>query len=132
MSKKSKRQRLSARGGSANSSGGGKWRLGDRRTYSAIFQSRVHDSRFTIHGFTGGKKMLTTVRGICENGEIRPLEKIRIKGKSDIIITFLDTGKERKHTFLSSAGSWKGTDTEALKKQIYENRKISTRGKVKL
>jgi predicted DNA-binding antitoxin AbrB/MazE fold protein len=75
--------------------------------------------------------MLTTIKGIYEDGVIRPLEEVNIKGKAEVIIIFLNTTKKRD-TFLSVAGSWKDIDTETLKKQIYENRKISIRRKVKL
>jgi predicted DNA-binding antitoxin AbrB/MazE fold protein len=77
------------------------------------------------------KVMLTTIKGIYEDGVIRPLEEVNIKGKAEVIIIFLNTTKKRD-TFLSVAGSWKDIDTETLKKQIYENRKISIRRKVKL
>lgn len=36
----------------------------------------------------------------------------------------------RKDLFLKSIGGWKGIDTDALIKRIYENRAISTRKKV--
>lgn len=76
--------------------------------------------------------MLTTIKGIYENGVIKPLEKVKVKGKAEVIIIFLDTARKKKSTFLSAAGSWKDVDTEALKKRIYENRKISHREEVKL
>ncbi|MFH1860420.1 MAG: antitoxin family protein [bacterium] len=76
--------------------------------------------------------MLTTVKGIYEDGIIKPLEKIRVKGKTEVIVIFLDTTREKKSVFLSAAGAWKDVDTEALKMRIYENRKISTRGDVNL
>ena len=55
-----------------------------------------------------------------------------VKGKTEVIIIFLDTTREKKSAFLSAGGSWKDVDTETLKKQIYENRRISTREEVKL
>lgn len=76
--------------------------------------------------------MLNTVRGIYENGVIKPFEKVRDKERSEVIIIFLDTAKEKKNAFFSSAGSWKDVDTDVLKKQIYESRRISTRGKIQL
>lgn len=76
--------------------------------------------------------MSTTIKGLYENGIIKPLEKVNIKGKVEVIITFLDTSKDRKTTFISAAGSWKDVDTEKLKGQIYESRRISTREEVKL
>lgn len=76
--------------------------------------------------------MLTTIKGIYEDGVIKPLEKIKVKGKTEVIITFLDSAKGKKSAFLAAVGSWKDVDTEALKKQVYENKRISTRGEVKL
>lgn len=76
--------------------------------------------------------MLTTIKGLYEKGIIKPLEKIDIKGKVEVIITFLDTSKDKRHAFISAAGSWKDVDTEKLKRQIYANRKISTRREVNL
>lgn len=76
--------------------------------------------------------MLTTIKGIYENGIIKPLEKVDVKGKVEVIITFLNTAKKRKSTFLSAASSWEDIDTDTIKKKIYENRGISARGKIRL
>jgi predicted DNA-binding antitoxin AbrB/MazE fold protein len=76
--------------------------------------------------------MLTTIKGLYENGVVRPLEKVDIVGKAEVIITFLDVSKFRKKTFLSAAGSWKDIDTERIKKEIYKDRKVSTRKEAKL
>ena len=76
--------------------------------------------------------MLTTIKGIYEDGVVKPLEKVDVKGKAEVMIIFLDNKKRKKSAFLSAAGSWKETDTEMLKKQIYETRRISTRGEIKL
>jgi predicted DNA-binding antitoxin AbrB/MazE fold protein len=50
--------------------------------------------------------MLTTIKGIYEDGIIKPLEKVDVKGKVEVIITFLNTAKKRKSTFLCAASSW--------------------------
>lgn len=76
--------------------------------------------------------MLTAIKGVYENGIIKPLEEINIGGKMEVTITFLDTQKDRKTPFLSAVGSWKYVDTERLKEQIYESRKISNRKEVEL
>ena len=76
--------------------------------------------------------MLTTIKGIYEDGIIKPLEQVDINEKAEVMIIFLDTTKEKKTTFFSAAGAWKEVDTETLKKQIYKNRRISTRKKVEL
>jgi predicted DNA-binding antitoxin AbrB/MazE fold protein len=77
--------------------------------------------------------MAITVKGLYSRGIIKPLENVNIKGKAEVLITFLDTArKKEKIHFASSAGSWRDMDTEKLKKQIYESRGISTRREVKL
>jgi predicted DNA-binding antitoxin AbrB/MazE fold protein len=76
--------------------------------------------------------MLTTIKGIYEDGIIKPLEKVNVKGKVEVIITFLNTAKKRKSTFLCAASSWEDINTDTLKKKIYENRGISARGKIRL
>jgi predicted DNA-binding antitoxin AbrB/MazE fold protein len=38
--------------------------------------------------------MLTTIKGIYEDGVIRPLEEVNIKGKAEVIIIFLNTTKK--------------------------------------
>jgi len=77
--------------------------------------------------------MLTTIKGVYKNGQIKPLEEIDIKDTRDVIITFLDNNKGKDDSkFLSSAGSWKDMDTELLKKHIYENRKLSNRDEINL
>ena len=76
--------------------------------------------------------MTTAIKGVYKNGIIKPLEKVDIKGEAEVIITFLNETKERKKRFLSSAGSWKDMNTEKLKKEIYETRRILTRKETKL
>ena len=46
--------------------------------------------------------MLTSVKGVYKKGIIKPLEKVGIEGKSDVIITFLDTGKINKKSISKS------------------------------
>ena len=46
--------------------------------------------------------MMTSVKGVYENGIIKPLEKIGIEGKSDVIITFLGTEKINKKSISKS------------------------------
>jgi len=76
--------------------------------------------------------MLTSIRGIYQNGIITPLEKINIK-KAEVIITFLETNQEKvKEDFLSTAGSWKDMDTEKLKEEIYKSRESDNRDSIDL
>lgn len=77
--------------------------------------------------------MLNSIKAIYENGIIKPLEKINIKGKREAIVIFLDWVGIRKNKFSKAAGSWKDIDTEKLKKEIYTARRLSTaRRKVNL
>lgn len=47
--------------------------------------------------------MLKTIKGIYENGKIKVLGKIKIKGKRKVIITIGDDSKKKK-SILSLAG----------------------------
>lgn len=87
-----------------------------------------------IHRSTGKTiiDMLNTIKGIYKDGVIKPLGELKIKDNTEVLIIFSDNAREKKSAFFSAAGSWKEIDTELLKKQIYENRKISLRGEVKL
>jgi len=76
--------------------------------------------------------MLTTIKGIYEDGIIKPLEKINAEDKTEVIVIFDFPKEKKKSIFISAAGSWKDVDTEALKNKIYESRRTSTRQGVKL
>jgi len=69
------------------------------------------------------------------NGVIKPLEKLDIEEGRKIIITIKETLSEITKTIGSlrnSFGGWKGlVDAEELKRNIYEDRLITTRlGKI--
>jgi predicted DNA-binding antitoxin AbrB/MazE fold protein len=80
-----------------------------------------------IHHSTGKTliDMVNTIKGIYKDGVIKPLEELKIKDNTEVIIVFSDHDRKKKSAFASAAGSWKEIDTEALKKQIYEDRIIS-------
>ena len=70
--------------------------------------------------------MAITVKGLYNRGIIKPLGNVNIKDNAEVLITFPDTvKKEVKIPFASAAGSWRDMDTEKLKTQIYESRRIS-------
>lgn len=71
--------------------------------------------------------MLKAVRGIYDGGVVRPLEPLDMVGCHEVIITFLDGERAGKDAFIGAAGSWEDVDTEALKRQLYEQRSISQR-----
>lgn len=87
-----------------------------------------------IHRSTGKTliDMVNTIKGIYKDGVIKPLEELRIKDNTEVLIIFSDKARKKKSAFASAAGSWKEIDTEALKKHIYEDRKISLRAEAKL
>lgn len=61
-------------------------------------------------------------------GEVVALKPVRRKGRKRRERTAAD-----REAFLSSAGGWKGlVDTEKLKEDIYESRRISSRPPVEL
>lgn len=72
------------------------------------------------------------VKGTYTNGIIKPFEEVNVENNAEAIVIFLNKTKEKKSSFFSAAGSWKDVDTDALKRKIYKNRKISNRGVVKL
>ncbi len=68
--------------------------------------------------------MLTSVKGIYDNGIIRPLEKVGIMGKSEVIITFLNTAKINKRSILKSQLADMAADSQVqseLKKIDHES-----------
>ena len=71
--------------------------------------------------------MLKTRRAIYEGGVVRPLEPIELTGRHEVMITFLNGGQPSKEACVVAAGSWQDLDTEALKRQLYEQRSISQR-----
>jgi len=87
-----------------------------------------------IHRSTGKTlvDMVNTIKVIYKDCVIKPLEDLRIKDNTEVIIVFSDEDKKKKSAFASASCSWKEIDTETLKKHIYTDRKISLRGEAKL
>ena len=75
--------------------------------------------------------MVNTIKGIYKDGVIKPLEELRIKDNTEVLIIFSDKARKKKSAFTSAAGSWKEIDTETLKNHIYKDRKISLRAEAK-
>jgi predicted DNA-binding antitoxin AbrB/MazE fold protein len=50
------------------------------------------------------------IKGIYENGLIKPSKKINIKGRREVIIIFLESSNNKKNKFLKSAGTWRDID----------------------
>jgi len=76
------------------------------------------------------------IKAKFSNGVIKPLEKLDIEEGRKITITIKETPSEITKTIKSqrnSFGGWKGLiDAEELKRNIYEDRLITTRPEPKL
>ncbi len=73
--------------------------------------------------------MVKTVRATVRNGALEPLEKVDLPEGKEVMVTILEVPSgEDFEAFCRSAGGWKGTvDAEALIRNIYADRLISTR-----
>ena len=73
--------------------------------------------------------MAGTIRAWVKGGMIEPLETLNLPEGKEVSVTILDVPSARDvDAFRRSAGGWKGTiDAEALKRNIYADRLISTR-----
>jgi len=78
--------------------------------------------------------MGSTIRVRVRDGRLEPLEKVDLPEGKEITITILDVPAERDfEAFRRAAGAWKGTiDAEALIRNIYADRLISTRREPRL
>jgi len=83
-----------------------------------------------------GGTMERTIKAKFSNGVIKPLEKLDIEDGRKITITIKETPSEITKTIgslRSSFGGWKGLiDAEELKRNIYEDRLITSRPEPKL
>ena len=78
--------------------------------------------------------MAGTVRARVGRGVLELLEKVELPEGKEVSVTILDIPSSTdKEAFRRAAGGWKGTvDAEALIKNIYADRLISTRPVPKL
>jgi predicted DNA-binding antitoxin AbrB/MazE fold protein len=60
--------------------------------------------------------MVNTIKGIYKDGVIKPLEELRIKDNTEVIIIFSDEDRTKKSAFASAAGSWKEIGYRNIKK----------------
>ena len=78
---------------------------------------------------------MKTIKARFSKGKIEPLEKIDLEEGKEITVTIINIpGVTEKEDILeATAGGWRGLiDAEELKKNIYNDRLISTRPKVKI
>lgn len=75
-----------------------------------------------------------TIRARFTRGVLEPLEKIDLPEGKEVVVTILEVPSEEDvEAFRRSAGGWKGTiDAEALIRNIYADRLISTRPEPRL
>lgn len=78
--------------------------------------------------------MAGTVRARVGRGVLELLKKVELPEGKEVSVTILDVPSSTdKEAFRRAAGGWKGTvDAEALIKNIYADRLISTRPVPKL
>lgn len=79
--------------------------------------------------------MKHTVEGIYNDGKITIIENVPIKGKSKVLVVFLDDYKvnnDRKERLLKTFGSWDdNSDAEGIINGIYSSR-VSRREDISL
>ena len=77
--------------------------------------------------------MLKTIKARYRNGLIEPLEAIDLAEGAEIIITVSEAEDISEDGLSKSFGGWKGLiDAEEFLRNIYADRRISTRERVKL
>jgi len=75
-----------------------------------------------------------TIRARVRGGMLEPLDKLDLPDGKEVMITIFDVPtKADIEASKRTAGSWKGTiDAEALIRDIYASRRISTRPEPRL
>ena len=78
--------------------------------------------------------MAETIRARVKGGVLEPLEKVDLPEGKEVLVTIkLIPGQSNPDAFRRAFGKWKGTiDAEALIRNIYSDRLISTRPEPKL
>lgn len=74
---------------------------------------------------------MRTIKARINNGVIEPMEELDVADGVEVFVTILEVPyfTEEESPFLDSAGGWVGlVDAEELKRDIYADRLISTRG----
>ena len=78
--------------------------------------------------------MTRTIRARVKKGLLEPLEEVDLPEGKEVAVTIFEVpSEEGLDAFSRSAGGWKGTiDAEALIRNIYADRLISTRPEPRL
>ncbi|MFQ5899676.1 MAG: antitoxin family protein [Candidatus Methylomirabilia bacterium] len=78
--------------------------------------------------------MGATIRARVRRGVLKPLEKVDLPEGKEVTLTILEVPSDKDfEAFRSAAGAWKGkVDAEALIRDIYADRLVSTRPEPRL
>jgi len=78
--------------------------------------------------------MAETIRARVKGGLLEPLEKVNLPEGTEVLVTIkLTSAVGNRVAFRRAFGKWKGTiDAEALIRNIYADRRITTRPEPKL
>ena len=78
--------------------------------------------------------MRETIRARVKGGVLEPLEKVDLAEGKEVLVTIIGVPAQgNRDAFRRAFGRWKGTiDAEALIRNIYADRLISTRPEPKL
>jgi len=78
--------------------------------------------------------MAETIRARVKGGVLEPLDKVDLPEGKEVLVTIrLIPGQGNRSAFRRAFGKWKGTiDAEALIRNIYADRLLSTRPEPKL
>jgi predicted DNA-binding antitoxin AbrB/MazE fold protein len=78
--------------------------------------------------------MSETIRVRVKGGVLEPLEKLDLPEGKEVLVTIIGVSPQgNRDAFRRAFGKWKGTiDADALIRNIYADRRISTRPEPKL
>lgn len=78
--------------------------------------------------------MGSTIRARFSQGTLKPLEAVELREGDEVTITIVSSRRESVGDWLGlTAGGWVGLlDAEQLKREIYDNRLITTRTEPRL
>ena len=74
-----------------------------------------------------------TFRARVRGGMLEPIDRIELQEGEEVTVTIIDLPKRDLAAFARARGGWRGTvDAEALIRNIYKNRLVSTRPEPRL
>ena len=78
------------------------------------------------------KKAKSLKKELEKNGEFLGAHKVNLSSTISYAISRTLNNVKKRKMLLSAAGGWADMDTESLIKDIYESRKVSTRGDIRI